>query len=421
MASINCEGGIQNSICLPSNTMETQIIKYKPSRSASSKRSSQQIPFSRNSRNYANTIRKISFKVFHDTRKHQETANSGLSKIESTHPVRTFQDGRSTGVKRVNRKGRFHVQDRLERCLHRSSNSSRISTISHIQKRRENLSISFPRIWTKCGSQAVLKTNEIRNRTITLPRNPLGILSRRHLSTFKVKRRSIKNNPTGNKTSKIFGIHYQRRKEHTYTLSNTGIPGISKKMKITVPSAKINNLLQRIKQASQPIKRSCRWIAALLGKVTSMIPAISEALLHIRHIQRDLAKSLHLNNQNWEKPCQISQQGQQEFQWWKKSITTKNGLPIQSMEVPTPQITIYTGSSDSGWGVSSPMSKTFGFWNKEEQGTSINVRELKPVYFALKMHAKKLENCTIKVFTNNTTALKYTTKFGEQLHFNYRN
>ena len=33
MASINCEGGIQDSICLPSNIMETQIIKYKPSRS----------------------------------------------------------------------------------------------------------------------------------------------------------------------------------------------------------------------------------------------------------------------------------------------------------------------------------------------------------------------------------------------------
>ncbi|KAG1166489.1 hypothetical protein G6F36_012923 [Rhizopus arrhizus] len=143
-----------------------------------------------------------------------------------------------------------------------------------------------------------------------------------------------------------------------------------------------------------------------------MIPAIGEALLHIRHLQRDLAKSLQLNNRNWEKPCQISQQSQQEFQWWRKSITMKNGLPIQSMEVSTPQITIYTDSSDSGWGVSSPMIKTFGFWNKEEQETSINVRELKAVYFALKMHAKKLENCTIRVFTDNTTALKYTTKFG---------
>ncbi|KAG1050452.1 hypothetical protein G6F43_007274 [Rhizopus delemar] len=62
--------------------------------------------------------------------------------------------------------------------------------------------------------------------------------------------------------------------------------------------------------------------------------------------------------------------------------------------------------------MSSPMIKTFGFWNKKEQETSINVRELKAVYFALKMHAKGLENCTIEVFTDNMRALKYTTKFG---------
>ncbi|KAG0923329.1 hypothetical protein G6F57_019231 [Rhizopus arrhizus] len=143
-----------------------------------------------------------------------------------------------------------------------------------------------------------------------------------------------------------------------------------------------------------------------------MIPAIGEALLHIRHLQRDLAKSLYLNNQNWEKPCHISSQSLQEFQWWKESVSSKNGLPIQARTVPSPQITIYTDSSDTGWGVSSPMMTTFGFWNRQDKLTSINVRELKAVYFALKMHAQKLENCTIKVFTDNTTALKYTTKFG---------
>lgn len=87
----------------------------------------------------------------------------------------------------------------------------------------------------------------------------------------------------------------------------------TKKMKITVPIQKINRLLQRIKQASQPVQRSCRWIAGLLGKVISMIPAIGEALLHIRYLQRDLAKSLQLNHQNWERPCYLSRQSLQEL------------------------------------------------------------------------------------------------------------
>jgi hypothetical protein len=33
------------------------------------------------------------------------TTNSGLSKIESTHPMRTLQDRRYIGAKRVNQKG----------------------------------------------------------------------------------------------------------------------------------------------------------------------------------------------------------------------------------------------------------------------------------------------------------------------------
>ncbi|KAG0753936.1 hypothetical protein G6F24_012711 [Rhizopus arrhizus] len=171
----------------------------------------------------------------------------------------------------------------------------------------------------------------------------------------------------------------------------------TKKMKITVPIQKINRLLQRIKQASQPVQRSCRWIAGLLGKVTSMIPAIGEALLHIRYLQRDLAKSLHLNHQNWERPCYLSRQSLQELLWWKESVSMKNGLPIQTMEVPTPQITIYTDSSETGWGISSPFIETFGFWSETDKTHSINVRELKAVYYALKIHATRFENCTIKV------------------------
>ncbi|KAG1561026.1 hypothetical protein G6F49_002167 [Rhizopus delemar] len=41
------------------------------------------------------------------------------------------------------------------------------------------------------------KQPSLELKTVTLPRNPLSILSRRHLSAFKLKRRSIKNNKNG--------------------------------------------------------------------------------------------------------------------------------------------------------------------------------------------------------------------------------
>jgi hypothetical protein len=42
-----------------------------------------------------------------------------------------------------------------------------------------------------------------------------------------------------------------------------------------------------------------------------------------------------------------------------------------------------------GVGGELPMITTFGFWNSHDKATSINVRELKAVYYALKMHAPR--------------------------------
>lgn len=89
----------------------------------------------------------------------------------------------------------------------------------------------------------------------------------------------------------------------------------TKKMEISVPSMKINNLLKKIKQLRTTPLRTCRWIAGLLGKMTSMIPAIGEALLHIRYLQRDLSRALHLNRQNWEATCRLSYTSLEELSW----------------------------------------------------------------------------------------------------------
>lgn len=86
----------------------------------------------------------------------------------------------------------------------------------------------------------------------------------------------------------------------------------TKRMSISVPTQKLQKLMVRLKQVlNNPLQsRSCRWIASLLGKMTAMIPAIGKALLHLRYLQRDLARSLHKNHQNWEALCPLSKESQ---------------------------------------------------------------------------------------------------------------
>ncbi|KAG1325360.1 hypothetical protein G6F62_008593 [Rhizopus arrhizus] len=122
----------------------------------------------------------------------------------------------------------------------------------------------------------------------------------------------------------------------------------TKTMKISVPIKKLTKLMRRLKQAMnhQPTQYNCRWYACLMEKMTSMIPAIGEALLHLRHMQRDLATSLFHHHQNWDAPMTLSQESRKELEWWKEWINKKNGLPIQKISsCTTPQIFKIRGNS----------------------------------------------------------------------------
>jgi hypothetical protein len=59
-----------------------------------------------------------------------------------------------------------------------------------------------------------------------------------------------------------------------------------------------------------------------------------------------------------------------------------------------------------------PTIQATGAWTAEEQTLFINAREHTTIYFALKIHARQFPNSHIKLFTNNMTALKYSSKSG---------
>jgi hypothetical protein len=190
----------------------------------------------------------------------------------------------------------------------------------------------------------------------------------------------------------------------------------TKTMQIQVPHKKMSKLFTRIKQLKkahqQKSWKSCRWIAALIGKMTAMLPAIGEALIHLRYLQRDLAVNLRYHRQNWDSTCPISESAMNELDWWINIAESKNGLSIHQPTPPPPAVEIYVDASNTGWGISSALMETSGFWTVEEQNDHINIKELKTILFAIKLHGPKFVDSAIAIFTDNTTALKYARKSG---------
>ena len=69
--------------------------------------------------------------------------------------------------------------------------------------------------------------------------------------------------------------------------------------------------------------------------------------------------------------------------------TKQNGLDIRppiEKQHQEPKFIIYVDASDTGWGITSQLVSTHGFWNQEEKEHSINVRKLKTILFALRLH-----------------------------------
>jgi hypothetical protein len=117
------------------------------------------------------------------------------------------------------------------------------------------------------------------------------------------------------------------------------------------------------------------------------------------------------SSDDWDKPQQLNIECIQELTWWKNNITHWNGKSILPQ---TPQQTVYVDTSNSGWGCSLQLSNNnhqtgFRHWTHQEAQMSINWRELKTAFLALKTFPK-LQNMRILIRTDNTTSMAYMNK-----------
>ena len=114
-------------------------------------------------------------------------------------------------------------------------------------------------------------------------------------------------------------------------------------------------------------------------------------------------------NLSYESKVVLTPQCVTELKWWIESINQWNG---KSMIRPSPDMTITTDASMTGWGAHCGEEKTQGLWTEEEKKLHINALELKAVLFALKSFLKSMTKSQVLVKTDNTTTVAYINKMG---------
>ena len=144
------------------------------------------------------------------------------------------------------------------------------------------------------------------------------------------------------------------------------------------------------------------WLS-LLGHMASLIHLVPGSRLRMRGLQ------LHLRR-HWRRsladsvPIQWPAFLRPDLLWWEREDHLLRGRALR----PTfPDFLLFTDASKQGWGCSLLQYTAGEAWSPRESDLHINLLELRAVGLSLRHFLPLLQNHTVGVYADNTTALAY--------------
>ena len=213
LALVRYSGWIQDPIQFNTNPMDDKEIPLIHRRPTSSRQCSRFILELSGNRTFSYAGQQVSLTVLHNKRTEQDPTYFGLQKNQPVCSVQPLQNGRCTCPEGYCGTKRFLDEDRPEGCIHCRTNSSRLPQVSFVLPQRHNLSVQVTGIRPECCTKNILQADEICFRTIESQRNPLGVLSGRHLCAGEDQGGDTSTQPDGLATTDELGILDQLREE----------------------------------------------------------------------------------------------------------------------------------------------------------------------------------------------------------------
>ena len=196
------------------------------------------------------------------------------------------------------------------------------------------------------------------------------------------------------------------------------------KMLLMVPVEKRkrfrNSCKRMVKLVQTGRSVSLRAMAALVGKLQSIAPAVPFAWLHLQemvHMVRKRTEEVPPLQVRWDELLQVPNKVVNEILWWIMFMRGWNGNSIIPTEATAD---LFSDASDHGYGGHLIMkgkrhSKVVqGHWNAEEQLLSTNARELLAAERVVSAYLRwaKLKDCVIRLLTDNIVTMVYVNKMG---------
>ena len=256
--------------------------------------------------------------------------------------------------------------------------------------------------------------------SVTL-RMPAGVRVRPYLDDFLVMAHSKEAADLAGKYLQALlgqlGLQWHPSKSHwqpTQRIEHLGLLVDSSAGRFEVTDQRVSEIRSLAKNLLATANKNRRWLpvralAALTGKVASVLLAVPSARFFTRSFHTDIA-----TRSSWHSKVRLSRQSLRDLLWWRRLPARFNGGRIWT---PVSHSTLVTDASDAGWaGVCDGSLQAHGFWSSAEREEPIAVRELLALKHSVAAFAEHLEGKVVRALTDSiatrSSASKLTSSSG---------
>ena len=179
---------------------------------------------------------------------------------------------------------------------------------------------------------------------------------------------------------------------------------------VCLPTEKVFRIKERCSRLAYSATMYIQELAEVIGLLVSSFPGVLYGPLFYRHLEHDKTMGLRQNKGNYQVRIKLSQESLAELQWWCNNIETVEYsicTPYSKIDV-----TLYTDTSNKGWGAVMGEEKTGGRWTETESNNHINCLELMAVFLGLKALCINMTSVHIRIYSDNTTTVNYINSMG---------
>ena len=177
-------------------------------------------------------------------------------------------------------------------------------------------------------------------------------------------------------------------------------------MSLSVPKAKVRDLRREAQKMIKAGTITLRRLAAFIGKAIAMTIAVFPARLMTRNLIQVQNTAL-ARDVRWTDPVTLDKAALENLEWWSEHLSGWNGQGFLPQKTDADA---YTDASEDAWGIVINGEETSRTWTPKEQVHHINWKELRVIWYLVRLPS--LIGKTIHIICDNMTTIAQINKFG---------